>query len=213
MDIFDSTLEQYLSEHSTTETAVLQALNRETHLKVLQPNMLSGQVQGQFLKMISQMICPKYILEIGTYTGYSAICLAEGLQAGGHLHTIDVNEEMKSITQKYFDLAGLTAKITLHIGDALEIIPQLDFIFDLVFMDADKLNYPNYFDLALPKVRQGGVILIDNVLWKGKILDLETNNDKKTLAMHAFNQKTQADERVENVILPLRDGVMMVRKK
>jgi caffeoyl-CoA O-methyltransferase len=213
MNPWDESLDKYILQHTSPEPELLKALSRETHLKVLQPHMISGAVQGQLLKMISLMLRPKYILEIGTFTGYSAICLAEGMVEFGQLHTIDVDEELETIARKYFAIAGLQDKITLHIGNALEIIPALDIRFDLVFIDADKLNYANYFDLVLPKVRQGGMLLIDNVLWKGKILELEKNQDKKTKAIHAFNQKIQADERVENVLIPLRDGLLMVRKK
>ena len=207
------TLDQYLDQNTSPESALLQALQRETHLKVLQANMLSGSVQGRLLAMIAKVTNAQQILEIGTYTGYSMLCLAESLGENGQLHTIEVNLEREQIIRKYINLAGLEAKITLHLGQATAIIPILPHNFDLVFIDADKLGYPQYYELALTHTRQGASILIDNVLWKGKVLDLDNNQDKKTKALHAFNQYVQEDMRTENVLLPLRDGVMWVRKK
>ncbi len=206
------TQEAYIALHTSSESALLQALQRETHLKVLQPHMISGTVQGRLLAMLSKIINPTYILEIGTFTGYSMLCLAEGLTPHGQLHTIEVNDELEEIIRRHIRQASLEAHITLHIGQALEIIPTLSATFDLVFIDADKLAYPQYYELVLAKTRAGGSILIDNVLWKGKVLDLDTHQDKKTKALHAFNQLVTQDTRVENVLLPLRDGLMWVRK-
>jgi len=206
-------LDDYLSAHTTAESSLLQTLQRETYLRVLQPHMISGVVQGRLLAMLSKIIRPQYILEIGTFTGYAMLCLAEGLQPNGRLHTIEVNDELEEMIQKYIIKAGLEAQITLHLGQALHIIPTLPYTFDLVFIDADKLAYPQYYELALAKTRKGGSILIDNVLWKGKVLDLNTHKDKKTQALHAFNEMVTKDERVENVLLPLRDGLMWVIKK
>ncbi len=206
-------LDQYITAHTASAGELLDALQRETYLKVLQPHMISGKVQGRLLAMISKIIQPKYILEIGTFTGYATLCLAEGLRADGHLHTIEANDELQEIITRYIKQAQREAQITLHIGQALDIIPALACTFDLTFIDADKLAYPQYYELALAKTRQGGTILIDNVLWKGKVLDLTNHKDKKTLALHAFNEMVTADSRVENVLLPLRDGLMWVIKK
>jgi len=165
MHFISDDLEDYIATHSETEPVLLAELNKETHLKVLQPRMLSGHIQGRLLSLLSKLVQPKYILEVGTYTGYSALCLAEGLQADGELHTLDVNEELVSIQQKYFQQSIFGKQIKAHLGNALEIIPKLDFHFDLAFIDADKPNYSNYFDLILPKMNKGGIILSDNVLW------------------------------------------------
>lgn len=213
MDILSAALNQYLENHASEENEILQALNRETHLKVLRPRMLSGHLQGRLLALLSKMLRPQNILEIGTYTGYSALCLVEGLQEGGHLHTIDRNEEIADIAQKYFHKAGYQAQITLHIGNAREIIPNLNLEFDLVFIDADKESYGIYYDLAFDKLRPGGCIIIDNVLWSGKVFSESSKTDKKQKAIESFNKKVQCDERVENVILPLRDGLMLAYKK
>lgn len=214
MEIVNEEIEKYIEAHTTEESELLKRINRETHLYELMPRMLSGHVQGRFLAMISKMIRPKYILEIGTYTGYSAVCLAEGLQPGGQLHTIDVNAELLEKNQAYFAEAGLDNKIISHIGNALEIIPSLsNFDFNLVFIDADKANYGNYFDLIIDKLKSGSFILADNVLWSGKILGrAEKKTDKDTQALIDFNLKIQNDPRVENVIVPMRDGVSVVRK-
>lgn len=192
---------------------VLAALNRETNLKVHGAVMISGHMQGAFLQMMSQAIRPKHILEIGTFTGYSAICLAQGLQDGGMLHTIDVDEELEFITSKYFKEAGLEGKVTAHIGKAAEVIPALAETFELVFLDADKSNYGLYYDLVLDKVAQGGFILADNVLYEGEVVLPEEQQSKNAKAMHAFNEKIKADDRVEQMMLPLRDGMMIIRKK
>ena len=203
-------IETYIAQHSTNVSSTLAALNRETHLKVLMPRMLSGQVQGMFLQLLSHAIQPKNILEVGTYTGYSAICLAQGLQPNGKLHIIESNDELYNLQQKYFDQAGLGQQIVSHIGNALDIIPTLNETFDLVFIDADKQNYPAYYQLVFPKVRIGGYILADNVLWSGKIVD--PTPDKDTLALQHFNDFVQKDARTENILLPLRDGIMIARK-
>jgi caffeoyl-CoA O-methyltransferase len=210
MDFLPDDLQKYVEDHTSTESELLKKITRDTHAKVLMPRMLSGHVQGRFLSMISQLIKPKNILEIGTYTGYSAICLTEGLPPEGKLVTIDVNEELESRVRNYFQEAGLTQKIDYRIGDAAHIIPTLDITFELVFLDADKENYSTYYDLILDKVRPGGLILADNVLWSGKVT--KPKPDKDTRALLEFNQKITTDPRVENLLLPLRDGIMMIRK-
>ncbi|RYD80769.1 MAG: O-methyltransferase [Sphingobacteriales bacterium] len=211
MEFLPEKLDKYIEDHTSPERDVLKALNRETHIKVQMPQMLSGHVQGQVLRMFSQMIKPQYILEIGTFTGYSAICLAAGLQENGKLVTLDINDELEEMVRKYFSLSGLENKIDYRLGNALDIIPQLDFTFDIVFIDADKQNYSRYFDLVIDKVKSGGFILADNVLWSGKVV--ENNPDKDTKALLDFNAKVQADERVENALFPVRDGIMVMRKK
>jgi predicted O-methyltransferase YrrM len=202
---------EYAEQHTTTEDEVLQALRRETYLKVLQPQMLSGQIQGQLLTFFSQMLQPKAILEIGTFTGYAAICLAKGLTQNGIMHTIEVNEEKETIIRKYLAKANLNNKVQLHIGDAAQIIPTLTETFDLVFIDAGKKHNALYYDMIFDRVRQGGFIITDNVLWKGKVT--EETNDKRTRLIDEFNKKIQGDERVENLLLPVRDGLMIVRKR
>ncbi|GAB4341470.1 MAG: O-methyltransferase [Flammeovirgaceae bacterium] len=209
--IINQEIERYIEQNASPETALLSKISRETHLEVLMPNMLSGHVQGLVLSMISKMLRPRRILEIGTYTGYSAICLAQGLVPDGLLYTLDINEELEKRVLRYFEEAQMSSKIKLMIGDAQEIIPKINEIFDLVFIDADKKNYIHYFDMVLPKVRRGGFILADNVLWKGKIIDKETK-DKDTTALREFNEKVSLDPRVRNVILPLRDGIMIIEK-
>lgn len=210
MDLLKEGLSAYAEAHTSPETEELQALNRETHAKVLMPQMLSGHVQGSLLRTFSFMLQPKAILEVGTYTGYSAINMAMGLQQGGVLHTIDINEELEDMIRRYLENSGLADKIQLHIGNALDIIPRLDETFDLVFIDADKINYANYYDLVFDKVRKGGFIIADNVLWSGKVLD--EKKDKDTQAIHDYNQKIHNDDRVENILLPVRDGLMVARK-
>jgi predicted O-methyltransferase YrrM len=210
MDIIDSKLQHYAELHTSAENDLLKTINRETHAKVMMPRMLSGHLQGRVLSMISHMIRPKHILEIGTYTGYSALCLAEGLQSDGRLVTIDINEELEDLVRSSVRKAGMDNKIDFRIGNALEIIPSLDVKFDLVFIDADKENYSRYFDLVIDRVNLNGFILADNVLWSGKVLDAKP--DKDTKAIVEFNAKIQQDERVENVLLPIRDGIMMIRK-
>lgn len=206
-------LDRYLANHTTPEDSVLEELNRKTHLYAVNPNMLSGHLQGRFLEMLSHMISPTQILEIGTYTGYSAICLARGLKSGGKLHTIEVNDELHEMSTHYFALAGVADRVILHTGRAQEIIPSLPFIFDLVFIDGDKREYSEYYDLVYDKVRKGGFIVVDNVLWGGKIEDEEASKDPQTNGVIMFNEKVRMDQRVEKVILPIRDGILIVRKK
>lgn len=210
MDIINPELLRYAEEHSTPESNALAHINRDTHLNVLMPRMLSGHLQGRVLSLISRLLQPRMILEIGTYTGYSAICLAEGLQRGGKLITIDKNPELEERIRKNFAAAGITDLIDLRIGMADQIIPTLDGPFDLVFIDADKVRYSAYFDLVVDKVSSGGLILADNVLWDGKVLD--TSPDKDTSAIQEFNRKVNGDPRVENVLLPIRDGIMVARR-
>lgn len=211
MEFLPEAIEQYVEQHTSPESDTLQQLNRETHARIMMPRMLSGHLQGRFLAMMSKMIAPKTILEIGTYTGYSAICLAEGLKADGTLHTIDINEELEDLVKGYFTKAGLDGKVQYHIGNALDIIPTLPGTFDLVFIDADKINYANYFDLVIDRIAPGGYILTDNVLWSGKVLD--EKKDKDTAAIDAFNKKLHTDPRVETVMVPIRDGILIARKK
>lgn len=213
MDFLDEKISAYAEEHTTEESKVLQELNRETNAKVLNPRMLSGHLQGRVLSMISNMIKPKQVLEIGTFTGYSAICLSEGLADGGLIHTIDINDELSDIVKKYIQAASVTHKIKTYRGNALDIIPTIKETFDLVFIDADKINYSNYYDLVFDKIRKGGFILADNVLWSGKVLESRKKMDDDTLAIDDFNKKVMEDKRVENVILPVRDGLMLIRKK
>lgn len=210
MEFLPEALEQYVEQHSQPEPELLQELNRETHAKIMMPRMLSGHLQGRVLSMLSHMTAPKNILEVGTYTGYSAICLAEGMQPDGKLYTIDINEELEDMVRCYFDKAGITDMVDYRIGNALDIIPTLDVTFDLVFIDADKINYANYYDLVIDKVRTGGYIIADNVLWSGKVLD--DKKDKDTAAIHEYNEKILADERVQPLLLPVRDGLLIARK-
>ncbi len=211
MHLVSPEIEQYIDAHTTDEQAVLQQLNRKTHTDVLMPQMLSGKVQGQFLQFISQMIQPNRVLEIGTFTGYAAICLAAGLTENGKLYTIDINEELEQMVRTHVEQAGLQEKIIQIIGNAVQEIEQLNETFDLVFIDADKQNYSVYYDLVIDKVRSGGYILADNVLWSGKIVNEKKDKDTQKLA--DFNLKVQQDNRVENVIVSIRDGIMIIRKK
>jgi caffeoyl-CoA O-methyltransferase len=213
MEFIDEKIEDYALAHSQPESTVLKKLNRETYANVLMPRMLSGHMQGNVLSMLSKMIQPTHILEIGTYTGYSGICLAQGLQENGKLHTIDINEELESMVRSFFKEAGLDNKINYYIGNALDIIPSIQETFDLVFIDADKKNYSNYYDLVFDRVRTGGYIIADNVLWSGKILDAPEKMDVDTKAIDAFNKKIHNDTRVEHMLLPVRDGLMIARKK
>lgn len=213
MEFLDPKLDQYAEEHTSPESKVLAELNRETWAKVLMPRMLSGHIQGRTLAMFSQMKSPRYILEIGTYTGYSGICLAEGLQEGGELHTIDINEELEDMVLSYIEKAGMSDRIITHIGNALEIIPTLDRKWDMVFIDADKENYSKYFDLVIDRMAPGGILIADNVLWSGKVLDDPKKVDEETRSLQKFNEKIQKDDRVENVLLPIRDGLMVIRVK
>ncbi|MBP5400898.1 MAG: O-methyltransferase [Bacteroidales bacterium] len=205
-------IEEYCEAHSTPEPELLYRLNRETNLKVMNPRMLSGHIQGMFLTNLVKMMQPKAVLEIGTYTGYSAICLAEGLPEGGTLDTIEVDVELEDIIRKYFSQYPKKEKITLHIGDALVVIPTLDKTYDLIFMDADKEEYIRYYELVLPKLRRGGYLLADNVLWSGKVLNEPKSGDKDTPALQYFNDYVLQDERVRNFLLPLRDGIMVIEK-
>lgn len=213
MEFIDDKIIDYSLLHSESEDEVLVELQRETNLKVFSPRMLSGHLQGFWLTLLAKMINPKLIIEIGTYTGYSAICLAKGLQANGKLITIDVNEETEGIAKKYFEKSGLANKIELITKDAKEVLPTINETIDMVFIDADKRNYSLYYDLVIDKVKSGGLIIADNVLWSGKILDLGKNKDVDTLAIHAFNEKMKNDERVEKLLLPIRDGLFIMRKK
>lgn len=206
-------LNTYIENHSNEEDLILHELSRETHLKMMHPRMLSGKLQGQLLESFSRMIKPKKILELGTYTGYSAICLVKGLSENGQLITIELDDEVLSIAQKYFKKSGIEHQIQIEVGDALDIIDRLDTIFDLVFMDADKSNYTEYYKKILPKVRTGGYIIADNVLWDGKVVQKELkNNDSFTKGILSFNDLVQKDNRVSNYILPIRDGMMIIRK-
>ena len=210
MNFLDHNLETYVAEHSEQEPELLQELARETQLKILQPRMLSGAYQGRLLALLSKLIAPKHILEIGTYTGYSALCLAEGLQADGQIDTIDINEELTDMQRKYFDVSGYGKHIVQHLGNAAEIIPAIEGTFDFVFIDADKEQYPLYFDLIVDRVRSGGLIIADNVLWSGKVLEPAT--DEATESLQIFNKKVAKDSRVETVILAVRDGLTLLRK-
>jgi predicted O-methyltransferase YrrM len=212
MHFLSEKLDEYVVKHSEDEPELLQQLTRETYQKIIQPRMLSGHYQGRVLSMISKLVKPKYILEIGTYTGYSALCLAEGLQADGELHTMDINEELANFQCKYFDASPYGQQIHQHVGDALEIIPSLDMTFDLVFIDADKENYGNYFHLIIDKLKQGGIILSDNVLWSGKVIESLDEKDVSTKAILEYNQLLKNDKRVETVMLPIRDGLTVSRK-
>ncbi len=213
MSIIEAEIEKYIAQHSSSASSVLQKIERETYLKTIYPRMISGQIQGRFISMISNMLKPLHILEIGTFTGYSAICLTEGMKENGQLHTIEINEELKDQNLKYFKEAGVADKITAHIGNALDIIPKLGIQFDLIFIDADKINYCKYFDLSMNCMKKGGFILVDNVLWNGKVvLSPSKKIDKDTVAIKEFNEKVQDDERVENVMIPLRDGMTLIQK-
>lgn len=207
-------LQAYCDQNTSAASPNLQALDRHTHANILQPRMLSGHFQGRLLSMISCMVKPKYILEIGTYTGYSAICLAEGLQADGKLITIDVNPENEDLVNEYIEKTGNAGKIQAIIGDAYQVMRSLNYAFDLVFIDADKPNYPKYYELVVSSIPAGAFILIDNVLWSGKVLDAShIANDKDTRILHQLNRDITLDTRVENILLPFRDGMMLVRKK
>ncbi len=210
--LISEALQQYSEKFTTAETPVLAALNRETNVKVPMPVMLSGHLQGAVLQMLAHMIQPKRVLEIGTYTGYSAICLAQALEGDGHLHTIDINEELEDMCREYFEKADVADKITQHIGKAAEIIPNLENEFDLVFIDADKQNYSLYYDLVFDKVPVGGYILADNVLYDGEVVLPVEEQSKNAKAIDAFNKKVAEDKRVEQVLLPVRDGIMIARK-
>ena len=213
MEFISQQLDDYVCAHTELESELLYELNRRTHLEVLRPRMLSGHFQGRVLSMISHMIRPKNVLEIGTYTGYSAICIAEGLAEGGKIITLDINEELEDLVTEFIGRAGLSNTIELRIGDAMEIIPTLTEPFDLVFIDADKGNYGNYYDMVIDKIPAGGYILLDNVLWSGKVLEEVEPNDVDTAELISLNERLQNDPRVQNVLLPIRDGLMILRKK
>jgi len=212
MNFISPELEQYAGIHTSPESELLARINRETHLEVLQPRMLSGHLQGRILSLLSSLLKPKRILEIGTYTGYSALCLAEGLPADGTLITIDVNEELQARVQGYFNDSSYKNHIEYYIGDAMELIPTLSDMWDLVFIDADKKNYLNYYDLVIERMNPGGIILADNILWSGKVID-PAATDRETEILRRYNEVIHADERVENILLPIRDGIMVARKK
>lgn len=205
-------LDQYILDHTSPEDELLKELDRETHLKVLRSRMISGHLQGQILSMISCMIKPAFILEIGTFTGYSALCLAKGLSENGQLHTIEIDDELESIAHKYFEKAGMSGKIIQHIGDARQIVKSLEYQFDLVFIDADKREYREYYNLIFDRVAVGGFILADNILWNGKVIDPKEADDEQTQGILEFNRLVHADNRVRNAILPVRDGVMLIQK-
>ncbi len=211
MHFLSQVLEDYIADQSESEPTLLSELTKETHLKVIQPRMITGHFQGRVLSMLSKIIRPKTILEIGTYTGYSALCLAEGLQTDGQLHTIDVNEELNSMQRRYFDRSAYGTQIVQHTGDALDIIPTLDMCFDLVFIDAEKKYYDSYFEAALKKSTSGSIILSDNVLWSGKVVAPLNEKDKATKVLLAYNKKLKEDPRVETVLLPIRDGLTLSR--
>jgi len=206
-------LDDYVVAHTQDESKLLQQLNRETYQKIMQPRMLSGHFQGRVLSMISKLVNPKNILEIGTYTGYSALCLAEGMQSDGKLHTIDIDEELYDFQRKYFDKSEFGHQIYQHLGNALEIIPKLDITFDLVFIDADKENYSNYYNCVIDKLNSGGIILSDNVLWSGKVIEELQPDDTATKALIKYNTLLKNDKRIETVLLPIRDGLTISRKK
>ena len=211
MKIADLELLKYCREHSSPVSDVLYELERETHLKTLAPQMLSGPLQGQLLSFISRMLRPRAVLEIGAFTGYATICLAQGLAEGGVLHAIEVNAELEYLIRKYIRKAEMEDKVILHIGNAEKIIPRLDHHWDLIFIDAGKNHNALYYDLVVERLRPGGIILVDNVLWSGKVL--QPDQDRDTAVIHLFNEKIRADERVENLLLPLRDGLMMIRRR
>lgn len=210
--IVNPDIESYIIENTSKEDDVLARLNRETNIKVVNPRMLSGHMQGKVLEMISKMLKPQKILEIGTYTGYSAICLAKGLKDGGELHTIERNDELINLQSKYFKESGFENVIHQHVGDAMKIIPLLNHLFDLVFIDADKKNYLDFFKLIINKVKPGGVILADNVLWDGKVIDDRCNEEEDTVAIKNFNKYVGKNDQFETVILPVRDGISIIRK-
>lgn len=210
MELINQEIQHYAEQHTEPESKLLAHINRETHAKVMMPRMLSGHLQGRILSILSHMVRPEKILEIGTYTGYSALCMVEGLQPGGRLITIDINEELEERVRSSFKEAGVEDTIDYIIGNALDVIPELGDNFDLVFIDADKINYLNYLELIISKVRKGGFIIADNVLWSGKVLN--DRKDKDTQAIDIFNQEVHKDERVQNVLFPVRDGLMVLRK-
>jgi caffeoyl-CoA O-methyltransferase len=213
MEFIDPKLDRYVCDHTSSEPEVLRELNRKTQLSVLQPRMLSGHFQGRVLSMFSQMIRPEHVLEIGTYTGYSALCFAEGLREGGKVTTIDVNEELEDLVRYYISKAGMDEQIDYLVGDAMKIIPDLTNVYDIVFIDADKKNYIHYYNLVFDKVKKGGYIIADNVLWSGKVIQESEKEDRETKILLEYNKMVHEDPRVEEVLLPIRDGLMIARKK
>jgi caffeoyl-CoA O-methyltransferase len=213
MEFLDKKLAEYISAHTDKEPELLKELDRETNEKVLMPRMISGHFQGRVLSMLSKMIKPLNILEIGTYTGYSALCLAEGIQQKGKLITIDINEELEEMVRRYLQRSEVGSRIDYRLGNALNIIPTLNEKFDIVFIDADKENYSKYYDLVFDKINTGGYIIADNVLWSGKVIEEKIKTDKDTQAIMDFNKKVHEDPRVENVLFPIRDGLLIARKK
>jgi caffeoyl-CoA O-methyltransferase len=210
MEFLSKELAAYVEDHTSAENNILKKLNRETNARVMMPRMISGHLQGRVLAMFSQMVKPQTILEIGTYTGYSALCLAEGLQPGGKLYTLDINEELEDMVRGYIEQAGFSDRIDYRIGNALDVIPTLQAEYDMVFIDADKENYAAYYNLVFPNVKQGGYIIADNVLWSGKVVGPKI--DKDTRAIMEFNKMVHDDVRVENVLFPIRDGLLIARK-
>lgn len=211
LDFINKDIEDYSARHTKAASVLLEKIDRETNLNVLRPRMLSGHMQGRILSMISHMVKPRRVLEIGTYTGYSALCMAEGLAVGGKLITIDINEELEPLVTGYFEESNFGNQLEYLIGDAMTLIPTLDEKFDLVFIDADKVNYHNYYELVMDKMNVGGFIIADNILWSGKVTSTPKPNDKDTKALIEFNQKVHDDPRVENVLMPVRDGLMILR--
>jgi len=211
--MIDGKIQDYAEHQTSAESGLLSEILEKTYGERADKSMLSGFYQGRLLAMFSKMLQPRRILEIGTYMGYSALCLAEGLTGDGKIFTLDIQPETHEIAKSFWAKSDFKDKIDGHLGDALEIIPTLDETFDLVFIDADKPNYKNYYDLIFPKIRIGGIILADNVLWSGRVLDTETNNDESTIALHEFNEKVQVDERVSNILFAVRDGLMVIRKE
>jgi predicted O-methyltransferase YrrM len=205
-------LEDYILSHIDEEGELLAALNRDAHVNLLRPRMLSGHLQGKLLKMFCRMCHPEYILEVGTYTGYATICMAEGLHEGGKIHTIEINDELEDFINRQFEKSGMKEKIHLHIGDAVNVIPSFDFQFDMVFIDADKRHYCEYYDLIFDKLKPGGLLIADNTLWNEKVLEESHHNDHQTLGIKAFNDKIASDNRIEKVIIPLRDGLTLAWK-
>ncbi|MEL6916996.1 MAG: O-methyltransferase [Bacteroidota bacterium] len=211
MHFLSQDIENYIAEHSEDEPSALKELTRETNLKVVQPRMITGHFQGRVLSMLSKILSPKNILEIGTYTGYSAICLAEGLQKDGMLHTVDINEELVDMQRRYFHKSGFGDSIEQHLGDALDIVPKLDVLFDLIFIDAEKKSYDAYFECVIEKTRPGSIILSDNVLWSGKVVAPLQKGDMATRTLLGYNKKLKEDPRIETVVLPIRDGLTVSR--
>ena len=213
MDIINNDIMAYAVRHTQDESELLKALNKETHQKILQPRMISGHFQGRFLSFIAKLIKPRTILEIGTYTGYATLCLAEGLTKDGIIHTIEINEELVDFQKKYFDQSEFKNQIFTHLGEAKNIIPELNLEFDLVFIDADKTNYPIYLEMVLSKLRKGGVLIADNVLWSGKVLEhQQKSTDSETNSIKLFNELVKKEKDLETLLLPIRDGLMVCRK-